>query len=331
MLAMRWVEPASLWKSSVRSAPTCTVTWLERRLFACTSRFGSAGRAWPCGNTVIAVSAVGLSAQRFSTTAVLFAGASAAALPVTVVLAPTGPTGTPTPRTVSRNRVGWTAVKVDGGELSAAALAVKPVTSEAGVKSAAARATVANERDAVVRMIPPRTPGTGTDGLYAGSQWTDSVRSAYRGSRTVEPTSRDPPGSRTRHRRLCRPPHDRHDTGRWSSRAPWCRSTSAGLMRPRWLPNRAREWPTGLAPASPGATARGLVSFGIGHSAPTRIRTWTGRVLSALPLPIGLRGRSASGSRTRVSRVRTGDPYRWTNAPWCPRQDSNLGPAASEA
>ncbi len=84
-------------------------------------------------------------------------------------------------------------------------------------------------------------------------------------------------------------------------------------MRPRWLPSRAREWPTGLAPASPGATARGLVSFGIGHGGRRGCRTHRGNGhprSGASPVL-----RSASGSRTRVSRVRTGDPYRWTNAP----------------
>lgn len=104
---------------------------------------------------------------------------------------------------------------------------------------------------------------------------------------------------------------------------------------------------------------------------PTRIRTWTERVLSALPLPLGYRGlsfvdrasggsrtrvlclartgpsverrprrwcsSSVCGDRTRVSRLRTGCLFHWTNTPWSavsprgkpPRSDARESNAVS--
>jgi hypothetical protein len=145
----------------------------------------------------------------------------------------------------------------------------------------------------------------------------------------------DPPGSRTRQRRLCRPPHDRHETG--PGRAPWCRSTCTGLMRPRRLPNRARlEWPTGLAPAFPGVTARGLVYFGFGHGGRRGCRTHHDDLARIACAPARL---PSSSARTRTwylpinSRARSllrlggtsGSPGIRASDPSLPVEGSNLG------
>lgn len=77
--------------------------------------------------------------------------------------------------------------------------------------------------------------------------------------------------------RLCRPRHDRREVGRtgpaWTpgrGRAPWCRSTWAGLMRPRWLPNRAR-CRRGRARGGRGVAGRTRTGFARGHNPGPRL------------------------------------------------------------